>query len=142
MWNILSCLRDECGSGAAALNFPDPPPAAASTHVRMTRTTRDVGGVIVASTAQLVVVLLALCERALQCEAVRDELEAGFKESRDLGKESREGLRKEGDRWDGVKQATGGKAGEDAKEDKKKKNPEVRMVLFLFLTVRLNSLVG
>jgi hypothetical protein len=99
----------------------------------MTRTTRDAGGVIVASTAQMVPVLSALCERALQCETVRDELEAGFKESRDLGKESREGIRKEGDRWEEVKQAFEAKGGgEDAKEGKKKKvNPEVRMgVLF------------
>jgi hypothetical protein len=135
IWAILSTLRDSLdGSGSESsdtssssdsemiLTFPDPLPPPASVAVYNTRNTRSskVTGnagtpVYVVNSAQMVPVLVALTDAALETEDVREEIESGVKDGREKVREARECGKKENERWEKEKKDT-----EGAMKDKEK----------------------
>lgn len=60
--------------------------------------------VYVAHSSQLVPVLVALTEAALETEVVRAEIEEGVKQGKDKVREGREGLKLEQERWEKLKE--------------------------------------
>jgi hypothetical protein len=101
LWTILETLRTS--EASSTLTFPDPlaPPTSAS--VRSTRTTHNAA--VVVHTAQMAPVLAALCDRAVECQSVRNDLEEAVREGRERTREMRESAKKESERWDGEKQS-------------------------------------
>ncbi|KAG6885922.1 hypothetical protein C0993_007940 [Termitomyces sp. T159_Od127] len=107
IWFILTRLRSATDDGTQ-LSFPDPLPLPASVVVYNTRTTRRTsetttkGGpnVTIGHTAQMIPVLETLIEAALMTPIVREELDNGLKEAKEVTREVQKAIREENDRWD------------------------------------------
>ncbi|KAI0043666.1 hypothetical protein FA95DRAFT_1597841 [Auriscalpium vulgare] len=116
MWGTLLALRASLTreQRASLLDFPDPlpPPASAITHT--TRSGASHGGPQVASTAQLVPVILPLVEAASRTQSVRQEIDEGVKEEKDRVKEEKDRLKEEQERWASVRKGTPTKAEREA----------------------------
>ena len=111
VWSALSDMRTsllELPSGTAAtLTFPDPLPLPANASIHTTRSGQQhSGGIYVATSAQLIPVLVPLVDLALSNFAVREELEAGMREVRDPLKSEREQVKLEMQRWGSARHST------------------------------------
>lgn len=84
------------------LSFPDPLPPPSSTVIHNTRNMRNSGvaSVQVVNSAQMVPVLNAFIEAAFDTDLVREELENGVREGKEITREVRERIKKENDEWD------------------------------------------
>ncbi|KAI9442629.1 hypothetical protein H4582DRAFT_2096526 [Lactarius indigo] len=101
IWGALASLRAEIEKADKRLAFPDPLPPPQHTKLRTTRSGALNGaGVNVATTAQLVPVVLPLIEMVLDTQAVHDELEEGAKEAKERAKEEKERAKAIRERWD------------------------------------------
>ncbi len=103
MWTGLATLRNS--ERTLALTIPDPLPCPESAVIRSTRSTRDLppSATHIAQSAQLVPVVLSLVEAVLKADVVRQELDEGLRRYRDCVREKQEGVKKENERWEGVK---------------------------------------
>lgn len=84
MWNALDSLRDETN-----LTIPDPLPPPPHVMQRSTRT-RESSATAVVTTAQLVDVVAALVEAALQTKPVQEDFERAVTQEKDLSRAARE----------------------------------------------------
>ena len=83
------------------LIFPDPLPPPQNTKIHSTRSDALNGaGVNIATTAQLVPVVLPLIEMVLDTQVVHDELDEGVKEAKERVKEERERAKAIREQWD------------------------------------------
>ncbi|KAI0949235.1 hypothetical protein AcW1_008909 [Taiwanofungus camphoratus] len=119
IWSALVSLRNALHSIPipTSLTFPDPLPPPATTTFRSTRSgaqgrSTD-SSVYVANSAQLVHVIAELVESAIQTQAVRDEIDRGTAQEKELGREVKEAIAAENARWKGSK-ASGSKVGTKA----------------------------
>ncbi|KAH9062457.1 hypothetical protein EDB87DRAFT_1607472 [Lactarius vividus] len=104
IWGALASLRAEFEKVDKRLTFPDPLSPPQHTKIRTTRSGALNGaGVNVATTAQLVPVVLSLMETVLDTQAVRDELEEGVKEAKERAKEEKERAKAIREQWDSKK---------------------------------------
>ena len=127
VWAILASLRESIGQSSgishaadSLSNLPDPLAAPSSVTYHNTRTTRtaNANAVLVAQSSQMVPVLVALTEAALETEVVRAEIDEGVKEGKDKVREGREGIKIENERWE--------------KEKEQEKDPKTKEVGRLF----------
>ncbi|KAG9316558.1 hypothetical protein JVU11DRAFT_2609 [Chiua virens] len=112
IWAALATLRDwqenastssRSTSIGVPLSFPDPLPTPESVFIIRTRSganQSNMGSINVLRTAQLVPVIAALVDAAVESETVRQELEAGIQESKEQLKEAREAHRIENERFE------------------------------------------
>lgn len=116
MWAALATLRDwqesafkssRSTSTSFPLSFPDPLPPPEPVFIIRTRSGNNQsnkGNVNIIRTAQLVPVISALVNAAVESEATRQELEAGIQESKERIKEAREAQRIENERFEKEKE--------------------------------------
>ena len=121
MWAALATLRDWQENASTSsrspptslpLSFPDPLPPPESVSIIRTRSganQSNTGSIDVLRTAQLVPVISALVNAAVESEAVRQELEVGTQESKERVKEAREANRIENERFEREKERGKGK---------------------------------
>jgi hypothetical protein len=111
MWQALLSLRESMDSDTSStssselesvLSFPDPLPPPTSAVIHNTRNMRNSGttSIQVSNSAQMVPVLNALVEAAFNTDLVREELENGVKEGKEITREVRDRMKKENDEWD------------------------------------------
>lgn len=114
IWTILSRLRNAVNDDPDCriqLSIPDPlpPPASAVMHnTRNMRSTRDPNGtasIQIAQSAQMIPVVQALIETATLTDTVREELEVGVRDGKDLTKTVKEYCRKENEKRDAERKA-------------------------------------
>ncbi|KAH7914107.1 hypothetical protein BJ138DRAFT_1144417 [Hygrophoropsis aurantiaca] len=115
IWVALSALRinsndfDASSSSSASLEpgsglaFPDPLPAPSSATIIRTRSGTGTSLTVVRS-AQLVPVVAALIDMAVDSADIRAVLDAGVQESKERAKEAKEAIRMENDRYDQEKE--------------------------------------
>ncbi|KAF9464945.1 hypothetical protein BDZ94DRAFT_1320552 [Collybia nuda] len=113
MWSALLSLRESLAptfdsKEVSTITFPDPfpPPSSSSVHTTRNMRTSSAISVQVSNSAQMVPVLNALIEAAFDTDLVREELENGAKEGREITRKVREGLRKVHDEWDNERKCT------------------------------------
>ncbi|KAF8444543.1 zinc-finger domain of monoamine-oxidase A repressor R1-domain-containing protein [Boletus edulis BED1] len=121
IWAALATLRDRQENASTSsrpnstgfpLSFPDPLPPPESVSIIRTRSganQSNTGSINVLRTAQLVPVISALVNAAVDSEAVRQELDAGVQESKERVKEARESHRIENERFEREKEREKGK---------------------------------
>jgi hypothetical protein len=105
VWSALVSLRDALGSIGMSVSNPLPPPA--SVNVRTTRSgvqSKDTQNIYISHSAQLVPVIVDLIEAAIESPAIRNALEAGSIEEKELGKEVRDAISNENARWKSLSQ--------------------------------------
>lgn len=101
IWIALASLRAEIEKVDGRLIFPDPLSPPQHTKIHTTRSgALNCSGVNVATTAQLVPVVLPLIEMALDTQAVHDELDEGVKEAKERVKEEKERAKAIREQWD------------------------------------------
>ncbi|KAF8813926.1 hypothetical protein BYT27DRAFT_7084104 [Phlegmacium glaucopus] len=120
MWLNLVVLRDNVASLFSStastshaepsvwvpLTFPDPSPAplSATQHVRSLRNVRSVtssGDIVnVVHTAQMIPVIISLIHLVLETAIVREEIDQGIRNARDVARDAKEATRIENERWD------------------------------------------
>ncbi|TFY76839.1 hypothetical protein EWM64_g7172 [Hericium alpestre] len=125
IWGGLASIRASLATSrdkGADLTFPDPLSPLASATVHTTRSGQLHGtGITVASAAQLLPVVEALVELAMTAQSVREEIDAGVKDAKEMTREQREREKEEKERWDVVR-----KAGHPTKEQRS----EHKQILF------------
>ena len=101
IWGALASLRTEIEKVDERSIFPDPlsPPQHAKIHTTRSGTLNG-AGVNVATTAQLVPIVLPLIEMVLETQAVHDELDEGVKEAKERVKEEKERAKGIREQWD------------------------------------------
>ncbi|GLB37681.1 hypothetical protein LshimejAT787_0407320 [Lyophyllum shimeji] len=117
IWFIVSKMRDAINAHTAStsqstteletvLSIPDPlpPPANAAVYTRTTRSARDPSGsqsaIVIAHSAQMIPIVEALIEASLTTTAVREELESGVKEAKEMTREVKDCIKAENEKWD------------------------------------------
>lgn len=118
IWNALFALREDittiCASGSSdsssksvrfdiPLTFPDPSPPPNSTvatarSLRSLRQPENMANLV--SSTQMIPVLLSLMHQVLETAIVREELDQGAKDAKDMTREAKEATRIESDRWE------------------------------------------
>lgn len=104
IWAALAALRNGLQSvPSTPFNVPDPMPPPSTVTFRSTRSgiqgkSTDIG-VNIAYSAQLVPVIAALVGSAIQTRPVREEIEHGVAEEKQLVKDVREAVVEENNRW-------------------------------------------
>ena len=138
-WVIIASMRDEIAnlsssdSGSESsmvvipLTFPDPapPPVAAIANARSLRGTHHPDHLVnVVQSSQMIPVFLSLIHTSLKSAIIRDEIEQGLKDNRDVTRDAREATRLENERWEQER-----KSMENAAKDKALK---LEVILLLF----------
>jgi len=88
------------------LTFPDPSPAPLSAvrNMRNLRNVRPVGpcgdNVNVVHTAQMIPVIISLIHLVLETAIVREEIDQGIRDARDIARDAKEATRIENERWE------------------------------------------
>ncbi|RDB25135.1 hypothetical protein Hypma_007645 [Hypsizygus marmoreus] len=116
IWSILATLRSSANraftsssfnSGdLTALTFPDPlpPPTSIVQNIRITRSLRDTTGpslsIAIVHPGQMIPVIQGLIESAHDTNAVREELDRGIQEGKEITREVKEYVKLENERWD------------------------------------------
>ncbi|KAG6920244.1 hypothetical protein DXG01_005013 [Tephrocybe rancida] len=101
IWPILAKLRDSLADDAE-LSFPDPLPPPTSATIHNTRTTRSAweSNVTIGHSAQMIPVVEALISATLETPMVREALEGGVRDAKEMVREVQKATREENDRWD------------------------------------------
>ncbi|KAG5639120.1 hypothetical protein H0H81_006709 [Sphagnurus paluster] len=128
IWAILAHMR-EAFDADSALSFPDPLPAPSSATIRVTRSAREsISGsptIAVAYSAQMIPIINALVEAAFETPVVREELENGVKEGKELARVVKEGLKAENERWDTQRKALEAAASQTKGDETEKANSKI-----------------
>lgn len=112
LWSIMAHLRERVSlkddsDCRWSLTFPDPlSPPDTLLPIRGTRSTTGLTGIHVVHSGQLIPVILALIECALQTNIVREEIEDAVAESKDKAREKYEAVHREQEKWAKVKENT------------------------------------
>ncbi|KAF9527302.1 hypothetical protein CPB83DRAFT_856322 [Crepidotus variabilis] len=129
LWSLLSALRDDVAKittseSSSCLTFPNPSPpppnAAPARSLRNVKTSDD--ALHVAQSSQMIPVLLALINLALHTSSIRDEIDQGLKDNKDVTKDAKEATRLENERWEEVKKTM--ESPPDAKQKNTAKDKE------------------
>ncbi|KAK0225847.1 hypothetical protein IW262DRAFT_715074 [Armillaria fumosa] len=132
MWDSLAVLRLSIENTNRTIFIPDPLPCSDSAVTRNTRSSRGSNrpgnSISIASSAQLVPVILGLIDSVLQTQTVRTEIEDGVKHGKDQTREKQEAARKEHERWEGMKGPTDNKKGPEAQEFKVKRREHKEII--------------
>ena len=126
MWSSLYDLRDvlrapeddnksthsddsESSEDRIIIEFPDPLPPPEGTQVDATRSTRSVSNkaessVTIVNTHQLIPVIVGLIETVVESHTIREELEDGIKRGKEITRDMREGIKRENEKWENLKQ--------------------------------------
>ena len=114
MWSTLASLRDDISRAASnivivssqLLTFPDPlPPPASAALGRSLRSVRVSNSMInVVQTSQMIPVIVSLVQSAIETKIIRDALEQGLKDNKDIARDAKEATRIENDRWEKERQ--------------------------------------
>jgi hypothetical protein len=114
IWSTLVSLRDDIGKAASKavivssqlLTFPDPlPPPASAALGRSLRSVRVSNSMInVVQTSQMIPVIVSLVQSAIETKIIRDGLDQGLKDNKDIAREAKEATRIENERWEKEKQ--------------------------------------
>ncbi|PBK91410.1 hypothetical protein ARMGADRAFT_994204 [Armillaria gallica] len=132
MWDSLAVLRHSIENTKGAIFIPDPLPCSDSAVTHNTRSSRGSNrpdnSIFIASSAQLVPVVLSLIDSVLQTQTIRTEIEDGVKLGKDQTREKQEAVRKEHERWEGMKGLTDNKKGPEAQELKVKRREHKEIV--------------
>jgi hypothetical protein len=131
LWSTLQSLRDAprspANNGRIHLTFPDPLPPPGSATVRKTRSMRRATNgqpsVHIHCSGQLIPVLTALIDLATSTNAIREEIEAGLRNVKELGRKGKEAIRLENEKWEKTRETL---------EDKKHTLGQVRIFEYLF----------
>jgi len=88
------------------LTFPDPLPApqSAMQNMRNLRNVRTVENVNVVHTAQMIPVLISLIHSVLETAKIREEIDQGIRDARDIARDAKEAIKIENERWEKVKE--------------------------------------
>jgi hypothetical protein len=115
IWFALHALRAELAqvispgattnteaAGEKILTFPDPlPPSASATATRSLRSVRlSTDTVNVFHSPQMIPVVLSLIHMALETSIIREELDQGLKDYKDYGRDAKEAMKLENERWE------------------------------------------
>lgn len=107
LWTVLETLRsrsaqifEDDDTYSYLIDFPDPspPPKSLSRVIRGTRSTAATS-IHIAETSQLIPVIIALIESAVQTDVVREEIEAAVTEGKDKAREKYEAVHREQEKW-------------------------------------------
>lgn len=121
IWTALCSLRDTLDGSQSSFTFPDPLPPPMSVTFRSTRSAFGTEATVyVATSAQLVPVVAALVDRAIETQAVRDEFEKGTAREKELVKDAREAIAKENAKWKEARAVSDENADKDKDKDKDK----------------------
>ncbi|KAH8107736.1 hypothetical protein BXZ70DRAFT_912347 [Cristinia sonorae] len=124
IWSALSSLRDgrtkyDGGLGRTWLKFPDPLPPPATTTYRSTRSGHGAdSNVIVACSAQMVPVVAFLVQQAIDSPAIREAIDLGITDVKDITQESKVAITKENVRFKEEKETQKNKTKEQVKTAK------------------------
>jgi len=114
IWAILSRLRETANHDpqrGVHLSIPNPlpPPTSSAMHnTRNMRSTRDSNRAAytqIVQSAQMIPVVEALIKNAIHTDAIREELDDGVKNGKDLTKRVKEYCRKENEKWEAERKA-------------------------------------
>ncbi|KAK0485730.1 hypothetical protein IW261DRAFT_744165 [Armillaria novae-zelandiae] len=132
MWDSLAVLRHSVENINCAIFIPDPLPCSESAVTHNTRSSRGSNrpdnSIFIASSVQLVPVVLSLIDSVLQTPTIRSEIEEGVKLGKDQTREKQEAARKEHERWEGIKGLTDNKKGPEAQELKVKRREHKEII--------------
>ena len=121
IWSTLRSLRDTLGQvgNLFAFELSDPLPPPTTMVFRSTRSGQQgAADIHISSSAQLVYVVFDLLEIALCSPAIRDAIEAGVTDEKDLGKEVKDALLRENAQWKAIKDVK--KAKDDVKMNRER----------------------
>ena len=107
--NLFSSDASTSGTPASVwvpLTFPDPLPAPqfAMQNTRNLRNVRTVEDVSVVHTAQMIPVLISLIHSILETASIREEIDQGIRDARDIARDAKEAIKIENERWEEVKE--------------------------------------
>ncbi|KAL0956305.1 hypothetical protein HGRIS_002462 [Hohenbuehelia grisea] len=98
VYSILASLRDE---GERSLSFPEPLPGPSASMLRVTRHMVGASNVVnISFSAQMVPIVLALQDAAMMSHGVREEIENGVNQGKEVVRDVREAVKAENERWD------------------------------------------
>ena len=155
LWSNLLILRDNVAnlfqsdtstSGAqpmvwVPLTFPDPLPAPQSAvqNMRSLRNVRPVeeNNVNVVHTAQMIPVLISLIHSVLETANIREEIDQGIKDARDIARDARDAIKIENERWEKEK----GRKDMDGVSTTKVDKIEVNVSILYFLAISFSCLL-
>ncbi|KAK0504839.1 hypothetical protein EDD18DRAFT_1126676 [Armillaria luteobubalina] len=143
MWDSLAVLRHSIENTNCAIFIPNPLPCSDSAVTHNTRSCRGSNrpddSIFIASSAQLVPVVLSLIDSVLQTQTIRTEIEDGVKLGKDQTREKQEAARKEHERWEGMKRPTDNKKGPEAQELKVKRREHKEIIQSLDSALKVVS---
>ena len=155
IWLNLLALRDNVAdlfpsdsstSGAqptvwVPLTFPDPLPAplSATQNMRSLRNVRRVEENIVnvVHTAQMIPVLISLIHSVLETANIREEIDQGIKDARDIARDAKDAIKIENERWEKEKERKDMDGVSKTKVDKN----EVNVSILYFLAMSFSCLL-
>jgi len=114
IWFALHTLRAETAdlishdstnaeaAGEKPLTFPDPrPPSLPATAARSLRSIRvSTDTINVFQPSQMIPVVISLIHTALETIIIREELDQGHKDNKDYGRDAKEAMKIENERWE------------------------------------------
>ena len=123
MANLFSSDASTSGDQSSVwvpLTFPDPLPAPASAmqNMRSMRNVRTVEDVNVVHTAQMIPVLISLIHSVLETANIREEIDQGIRDAKDIARDAREAIKIGNERWEKEKE-------EKEKEETEKEQKDV-----------------
>ena len=133
--NLFSSTSDAQPLEWVPLTFPDPLPAPLSVtqNMRSLRNVRPVEENTVVHTAQMIPVLISLIHSVLETADIREEIDQGIRDARDIARDAKEAIKIENERWEKEKE----KEKEEAQKDMdgvSKTKVDKNEVMFLFCT--------
>jgi hypothetical protein len=106
--NLFSSTSDAQPLEWVPLTFPDPLPAplSATQNMRSLRNVRPVeeNTVNVVQTAQMIPVLISLIHSVLETADIREEIDQGIRDARDIARDAKEAIKIENERWEKEKE--------------------------------------
>jgi len=119
IWFSLHALRAEIAdhisrdstndevAGEKSLTFPDPlPPSLSATAARSLRSVRiSTDTINVFQPSQMIPVVISLIHTALEAITIREELDQGLKDNKDYGRDAKEAMKVENERWEKVRKS-------------------------------------
>lgn len=158
IWSALSSLRYNISQAVSLastattgsstieklLTFPDPlpPPASALSgrSLRSVRTPTDTVNVV--QTSQMIPVIVSLVQSAIETKVVRDELDQGLKDNKNIVREAKEAIRIENARWEEEKKTMDNRTNDKAQKTEVELPPFFHGFLLIFNITESHQAIG
>lgn len=122
IWSLLASLRESLGQVGNVFTFdlsdPLPPPTTAIYRSTRSGQQGSASEIHIASSAQLVQVILELLEMSLHAPVIREAIEVGATDEKELAKDAKDAVNKENTRWKEAKTAKESKGGLQAQKER------------------------